>query len=285
MYSARINRTHPVAFIILIDQSGSMSEPTVFMQRKMSKAEAVALIVNRMIAELMFRCKRDDGYRSYFDIAVLGYHDDQVVSLWKEANRQFVSSQDLADVELPELRMEQERRMPDGRTTVVSTLQKQWVKPHAAGKTPMFKALSACCELCKSWCAQEKHRASYPPTIFNITDGESSDGDDRQLLDMAEKIRMLSTDDGQALLVNIHICSGEASDPVLFPQSEEELPDQRYARLLYRMSSEMPEVYEEEIAALKGHSGKHFRGISYNAGMTDLIDMMNVGSASVNFLF
>ena len=112
MYSARINRTHPVAFIILIDQSGSMSEPTVFMQRKMSKAEAVALIVNRMIAELMFRCKRDDGYRSYFDIAVLGYHDDQVVSLWKEANRQFVSSQDLADVELPELRMEQERRMP-----------------------------------------------------------------------------------------------------------------------------------------------------------------------------
>ena len=81
----------------------------------------------------MFRCKRDDGYRSYFDIAVLGYHDDQVVSLWKEANRQFVSSQDLADVELPELRMEQERRMPDGRTTVVSTLQKQWVKPHCCG--------------------------------------------------------------------------------------------------------------------------------------------------------
>ena len=46
-----------------------------------------------------------------------------------------------------------------------------------------------------------------------------------------------------------------------------------------------PLRYEEEIAALKGHAGKHFRGISYNAGMTDLIDMMNVGSVSVNFLF
>ena len=149
----------------------------------------------------------------------------------------------------------------------------------------MYKALVACYELCKFWCAQEEHRASYPPMIFNITDGESSDGDDRQLLDMAEKIRLLSTDDGRALLVNIHICSGEVCDPVLFPESEEELPDQRYARLLYRMSSEMPEVYEEEIAALKGHAGKHFRGISYNAGMTDLIDMMNVGSVSVNFLF
>ena len=159
MYSARINRTHPVAFIILIDQSGSMNEPIVFMQREMSKAEAVALIVNRMIAELMFRCKRDDGYRAYFDIAVLGYRDDQVVSLWKDVNRRFVSSQDLADMELSELRMEQERRMPDGRTTIVTTMQKQWVKPFAAGKTPMYKALVACYELCRSWCAQEEHRA------------------------------------------------------------------------------------------------------------------------------
>ena len=88
MYEARISRNHPAAFLILIDQSGSMSEPTTFHGRRMSKSEAVALTVNMLIDELLNRCKREEGYRDYFDIAVQGYHGDRVVSLvrasWRE---------------------------------------------------------------------------------------------------------------------------------------------------------------------------------------------------------
>ena len=69
MYEARISRNHPAAFLILIDQSGSMSEPTTFHGRRMSKSEAVALTVNMLIDELLNRCKREEGYRDYFDIA------------------------------------------------------------------------------------------------------------------------------------------------------------------------------------------------------------------------
>ena len=72
--------------------------------------------------------------------------------------------------------------------------------------------------------------------------------------------------------------------PVVFASSEEELPDQRYARLLYRVSSEMPPLYNESIAALRGCQPEKFRGMSYNASMTDLIGMMNIGSVSVTLM-
>ena len=90
MYEARISRNHPAAFLILIDQSGSMSEPTTFHGRRMSKSEAVALTVNMLIDELLNRCKREEGYRDYFDIAVQGYHGDRVVSLWGDPERTFM---------------------------------------------------------------------------------------------------------------------------------------------------------------------------------------------------
>ena len=105
------------------------------------------------------------------------------------------------------------------------------------------------------------------------------------MLDAAESIRKLGTDDGTALLINIHICSDESRRQVLFPMSEQELPEQRYARLLYRMSSSMPDIYGESIVRLRGGGDGPFRGMSYNAGMTELVSMMDIGSVSVNLLF
>ena len=269
MYSARISRNSPAAFIILIDQSGSMAETVVIDRKEVVKAKAVAFIVNMLIAELLNRSRREEGYRDYFDIAVLGYHGDEVASLWKNPNRMFMRPNDL----------------PDGSTVVSSVCQKIWVEPYAGGKTPMYHALTECYRLCKAWCGAKAHRKSYPPTIFNITDGESSDGDDFKLQEIADSIKGLSTEDGAALLINIHISSDAERSPVLFPESKKELPDQRYARLLYDMSSEMPAIYNESIVQLRGRDGERFRGISYNAAMTDLVSMMNIGSVSANLLF
>ena len=68
MYSARISRNSPAAFIILIDQSGSMAETVVIDRKEVVKAKAVAFIVNMLIAELLNRSRREEGYRDYFDI-------------------------------------------------------------------------------------------------------------------------------------------------------------------------------------------------------------------------
>ena len=55
MYSARISRKSPALFVILIDQSGSMEEPTSLYGRTVSKAEAVAATVNMLLGELLQR--------------------------------------------------------------------------------------------------------------------------------------------------------------------------------------------------------------------------------------
>ena len=47
----------------------------------------------------------------------------------------------------------------------------------------------------------------YKRQVFNITDGEASDSDEEELAQIAGRIRSLGTDDGRALLVNIHLAS------------------------------------------------------------------------------
>lgn len=284
MYSARISRKTPALFVILIDQSGSMEEPTTLYGKSVSKAEAVATTVNMLIGELLHRSRREEGYRDYFDIAVLGYHDEVVEPLLCKGKRLFVKPSELYERDTPRLQIQRERKLPDGRTLFSVVEQREWITPFAQGQTPMHAAFLKAYELVRDWCAIRAHGACYPPVVFNITDGEASDCDEAGLEEIAARIRQVGTSDGNTLLMNIHISSDHSKVPVVFASSEEELPDQRYARLLYRVSSEMPPLYNESIAALRGCQPEKFRGMSYNASMTDLIGMMNIGSVSVTLM-
>src|SRR5262249_60227949 len=75
-----------------------------------------------------------------------------------------------------------------------------------------------------------------PPVVINITDGKPTD---RNPLADAERVRALASSDGNVLLFNLHI-SGSPLGAVAFPDSEALLTDQ-YARLLFRMSSVLPQ--------------------------------------------
>ena len=87
--------------------------------------------------------------------------------------------------------------------------------------------------------------------------------------------------------MNVHISAAEA-EPVLFPAVAEELPEERYARLLFDISSPMPDLYRDEIAWLTGREtggeGMAVRGMAYRANMTDLVRMMNIGTATSDLL-
>ena len=56
--------------------------------------------------------------------------------------------------------------------------------------------------------------------------------------EIAEAVKGISTNDGEVLLFNLHVDT-ESGDEIVFPSSEDELPDD-YAKLLYRMSSTVP---------------------------------------------
>src|SRR5690242_20279915 len=71
-YSAEVSRKSPTAFVVLVDQSGSMSE-AFGMDSRVTKAKFVADVVNKWLDNLVIRASKNQKVRDYFDIAVLGY--------------------------------------------------------------------------------------------------------------------------------------------------------------------------------------------------------------------
>lgn len=282
MYSARITRLNPTAFIFLIDQSGSMEEKMIFGQSTMTKAEAVAMVTNMLIRELVNRCRREEGVLDYFDIAAIGYSADDATMLLGGRDS-FVKPSELAMRPCRTRTFMRERVLPDGKTVITNDQIKYWIEPKAEGSTPMRSALEKALLLAGRWCRKAENRTSYPPTIFNITDGEASDGDYEILTGIAGQIKALRTEDGNALLININLSSGEDGRTVIFPCSPDELPETRYTQMLYDMSSVMPEEYTESILQLRGgEANGPLRGMSHNTSISDLVSMLNVGSRSIN---
>ena len=282
MYTQSITRTHRTAFILLIDGSGSMNEEILFHGKRMTKAEAVASITNGMLFELVERARRSDGVRDYYDISVLTYSgDNEVYSLLPEG-REMLSVAELAAGEIPMKRELVEYRLPDGSTSLRELPVPDWIAAEAAGQTPMYQALDHAYEIAEAWCRNPAHAESFPPTVFNITDGEATDCDEEELRTICERIRSLRTCDGHVLLINIHIAPDESQHAVFFPTEEEAAYSNRYAGVLYDCSSPMPEVFNEAIREAKGPGAlPPFRGMSYNTSAEQLIAMLNIGSISV----
>ncbi len=281
----QITRAHPSAFIFMIDVSGSMEEKISFRSEVKTKAAAVAEIVNSTLSEIVNRCKREDGYREYLDLAVIGYSDDEVRSLLPEGGDHpvFRKPHELALARVEKIRLHRERRLPNGKTIVTPVEMKQWIKPLSSGNTPMYKAFSQCYRLAAEWTARHRSEPCFPPVVIHITDGEATDAEENDLNAVCRKIRELSTGAGNVLLMNIYLGNGDRS--IAFPSSEDQLPESRYARMLYRFSSVMPPVYREEIEEITGscHPGE-FRGMGYNCTLSDLIGMLRIGSLSVTLL-
>ena len=280
MYSQEITRRHRTAFIIALDQSTSMQEEVRFGRLKMSKAEAVAYTANILITELIDRSHRKDGVRNYYDIAVVGYSDDEVRMLLSEDG--FVSVKSLAE-RIPEaVTISFEESMPDKTTALVKHHIHPWIEPKAEGNTPMYEALLRIREMVEEWCEQEQNRQSFPPIVFNITDGEASDCDDNELRYAADMLRRTGTEDGQTLLINIHLSTDLSLPSMIFPMAEELLSANRYARLLAECSSLMPESFNAEIGELKiSASTPPYRGMGYNASVIELLSIINIGSRSI----
>ena len=276
-YTCAITRANPTAFVILLDQSGSMSERTFYEGVGMTKAQALAMATNALIDELVDRCRRSDGINDYYHIAVIGYSGRGVCNLL--SSNGFVTPSELAMRTVATQVITRERTLPNGSTVLTTTHCNRWVEPLATGVTPMYEALARALQMVEMICATEQFRASYPPTIINITDGEATDATCEQLQALAERIRGVQTLHGNALLMNINLSKGASSRAVIFPSSVEELPENRYARMLYEMSSELPSRYEPMIMRSQPTAkGGPFRAMGYNALIGDAIAIMNIGT-------
>ena len=280
MYSQGITRLHRTAFVIAIDLSGSMAEPIKVGREHKTKAEWVCDTANTLLFELVERARRSDGIHDYYDVAVIGYSGEGVKPLlgeeWFQNIAQIEQCPHSHKVHI------QKREAPDGNPVLLKMVRPAWITPCAQGKTPMYEALCEIYAHLKEWVNDPRHRESFPPIVFNITDGEASDCDEEALLDIASQIRSLRTIVGEVLLVNIHISSNTLIPSCTFPASSEEVAGNRYATLLYEASSPMPSQFEPLICEMKRSWVKGpFRGMSYNSTIHELALMLNIGSISI----
>lgn len=269
-YTKEINRKNPTCFLFVIDQSGSMDEQ---MAGGSIKSEFVADVLNRTIAETIVRCTKADGVRDYFDIGVIGYGGERVGSAFggELANRKLIP---ISEIESNPLRIEERDQDLDTGDDVMEKQRVKfpvWIDPIHDGGTPMREAMSIIAETVADWC--DKHPSSYPPTIVHVTDGQSTDGDPE---DIAEAIRGISTNDGEVLLFNLHV-DNEAGDEILFPSSEDQLPDE-YGKLLFRMSSPFPEHLVGVAQSMGYEVTGESRFFAYKAGMDFIGHFFEIGT-------
>lgn len=269
-YAAEISRGNPTAFLFLIDQSGSMEDR---MSSGRSKAQQLADVLNRTLANLISRCTKSEGTRNYFEIGVLAYGGMGVYNGFQGS----LSSQILhpiSAIEASPLRIEErQKKVDDGAGGIIEQTTKfpVWFEPHASGGTPMCQAITSAAEELVTWC--DTHPDSYPPTLLHITDGESTDGDPETL---AAQLGRIQTNDGSVLMFNLHV-STSGGDTVEFPSSELALPN-NFAKLLFRTSSILPE-HLLRFAQEKGFSvGMEARGFMFNADAVQIVDFFDIGT-------
>jgi hypothetical protein len=139
----------------------------------------------------------------------------------------------------------------------------------------MCRALWQAHTILEAWISE--HPSAFPPVVINITDGEANDGDPYPV---SEAIRELTTNDGNILLLNLHL-SSHAARPFQFPDSEDGLPDE-YARALFRMSSCLTTSMRAMAREMGYAASEDARGFVFNAGIEDVVQFLNIGTMPKN---
>ena len=143
----------------------------MFRGRQTTKAEAVAEVTNRLLFELIERARRSDEVRDYYDIAVLGYSGDGIVSLLNDPEP-LVPVSRLAALPVDFAETVVERRMPDGEATFRKISMPAWIAPKAVGQTPMYEALLQIRDLTQAWCTNPAHSESFRPSSSTSPTGK-----------------------------------------------------------------------------------------------------------------
>lgn len=278
-YTAQITRSTPTAFIFLVDQSVSMRRTTTLNGEQMTLAEAVARIVNNQINELVLRCIKTTEVRHYYDIAVIGY-GHEVYSGWNGmlAGRDFVSPEELKNNPFKKITVKEEKRTRKG--TMIKEIEKvQWLEPRCDGNwTHVHLAFDRAKTLLDKWMTEHHEKDCYPPTIINITDGQFNHAKRDQIVQQANELKAMFTNDGNVLLWNIHI-TPDNLEQVLLPIGKQELKGNLYSELLFDMSSLLPTRYNQAISDIRGDSmdARHI-AMATNTDMSTLIQLMDIGT-------
>ena len=279
-YTAQITRNTPTAFIFLIDHSVSMQQMTTLYGEEMTMAEAAARIVNNQINELVLRCVKMGDTRHYYDIAVVGYGEN-AYSGWQGEleGRKFVSPEELKAHPYTKITTRKEIRTRKG-VQIKEVEQVQWVSARHDGHwTHYHEAFDYAQDLLSDWMIDHHEKDCYPPTVIHITDGVFNHASKDEVVQKANELKSMFTNDGNVILFNIHFTSNLDTDSVACPIDKSELGGDPYAETMFELSSLLPERYNQDIARCLNdtRAGRHV-AMGMNADATTLIKLMDIGT-------
>jgi uncharacterized protein YegL len=261
MYEQRVHRNNPGLFLILLDQSGSMSDP----YGKSTKKEFAAEVINNCIYEIIDQCKKEGKTLRRCQIGVCGY-GDQVK--WKLAGW-------VDEIESKhEVVAKDEEKVDAEGNRFLQPIQKAiWIKPEAAGGTPMNHAFHLASELIRAvWLPNCPD--SFPPVVINITDGEPSDAPAARKA--AKELTDLKTSDGNVLLFNVHISKSLGME-LCFPDSLPAGAD-AFVKFIYEISSKVPDTMRARAEACGLEAKPGSSGCIFNAMPKTLAKMVDFAS-------
>jgi hypothetical protein len=266
-YSAEISRANPTCFLFLIDQSKSMLQGMAGAPGR-TKAEAVCDAINHLLYTLVLRCVWGNSVLDRFHVGVIGYGLNVGPALGGPlAGRELVPISELAR---NPLRVDQRPTAgPDG--SAQTTRFPVWFEPTGDGKTPTCATLNRASTLLAGFLAD--HPDCHPPVVINLTDGLANDGNPEPL---AARLKQLSSTDGNVLFFNLHV-SEKSGQQIEFPDSEESLSDP-FARLLFRMSSRLPEPMWPAAREKGLHPTANTRGFVFNGDVDSVIRSLDIGT-------
>lgn len=263
-YSAPISRQHPACVVLLLDQSGSMSSSMNVPGRgAISRKQAVADVVNRLLGELVLSCTKGTEVYDRFHVGVVTYGDSVACAPC------FNGLEPLSNVAVRNCKVERRSlQNPDGTASDVSF--PIWFEPQSSGGTPMCEALERARSLVEPWLAD--HPESFPPIIFNITDGDSTDGNP---LSAMQALKGIGTQDGPCLLFSCLLGEGPS---VLWPSHASQVPVGNM-QALFEGASELPDMMRNRAAeAHRLNLPPGARGVVLNAALVDLVRLLDIGT-------
>jgi hypothetical protein len=283
-YSQRVTSSNPCAFVLLVDQSGSMGEDIADNKGNiLSKSDHLALIVNRFLDEILTTCQKADGVKNYFEIVIIGYGEfnengESIVNITWEGNLKDKTWVTVEELKLGALRTEIITKPNPSRfgKKEIDEPVNIWLESKAHGLTPMKRAMELCSELLDDWV--RNHPSSFPPIVFNVTDGLASDVTDvTEIVNTSEKIRLISTNDGSVLFFNCLISKNNEnlidfpllSDKGLFENNE-------YEMALFESSSMIPKNLRKFLPLIN-QTDEDCKGLVLGS-IDSVIRFLNIGT-------
>lgn len=312
----RISRQYPGLFVILLDQSGSMSEPVEEIdyqfiktfnpqdtgnqnKTQYTKADVATAAINTILFKMTQEVGMDQ-FSSYLKksayISVIGYNS-AITPLVSNASNSYdpVDVRTLDSNPKGTIRVERFYRVPEGMKRDVSN-RPYWIKAEANGQTQMALALEQAKKVAMKWLKaapefidefekyQSPRNQCFPPVIINITDARPTRGDD--FVDIARNIQRTGslTPDEEILIFTCHF-SGQKGKSIAFPGSEKELEarlsgkELDLAKRMFDVSSKIPAPLRNEADQIANKpTTADTRCYVYNADPKVLIEFLQWGT-------